>query len=172
MFGGWGVRTLSAAEKRYNPMSYHNGSIWPHDNALIAYGLSLYGFHKESQKIMDALFDATLYIELQRLPELYCGFERKPNEGPTAYPVACSPQAWSVATLFILVQSCLQIRIDALTKTIEFNKPELPDYLEKIHIENLKLGAYSMSFDVYKHQYDVGFYVDQKPKEWEVIIKK
>jgi glycogen debranching enzyme len=172
MFSGWGVRTLSADEKRYNPMSYHNGSIWPHDNALIAYGLSLYGYQNEALRIMDAMFDASLYIELQRLPELYCGFDRKSNEGPTAYPVACSPQAWSVAVLFMLIQSCLQIHIDALAKTIVFDKPELPEYLDRIHVENLMLGAYSITFDVYKHQYDVGFNVEQKPKEWEVIIKK
>src|SRR5690606_2261305 len=129
MFTGWGIRTLSSAEARFNPMSYHNGSVWPHDNALIAYGLSLYGFTEHSLKIMEALFDSSLYIDLQRLPELFCGFKRRPNEGPTAYPVACSPQAWSVAVVFMLLQACFRIDVNALTKTITFNKPVLPPYL-------------------------------------------
>jgi glycogen debranching enzyme len=110
MFSGWGIRTLSADAVRYNPMSYHNGSIWPHDNAMIAYGFARYGFQQEVLKVTQALFDASLFIELQRLPELYCGFERRRNEGPTSYPVACSPQAWSVAAVFILLQSCFTNR--------------------------------------------------------------
>ena len=153
-------------------MSYHNGSIWPHDNALIAYGLSLYGFQEEALRIMNALFDASLFIDLQRLPELYCGFVRKANEGPTAYPVACSPQAWSVTVLFMLLQSCLKITINARTKTIVFNKPELPAYLEKIHVSKLKVGGHELSFDAYRHKFDIGFNVIQKPPGWEVIIKK
>jgi glycogen debranching enzyme len=172
MFSGWGIRTLAKGENRFNPMSYHNGSIWPHDNALIAYGLSLYGFQEESLRIMNALFDASLFIDLQRLPELYCGFERKANEGPTAYPVACSPQAWSVTVLFMLLQSCLKISINAHTKTIVFNKPELPAYLERIHVSKLKIGESELSFDAYRHQFDIGFNVRQKPPGWEVIIKK
>jgi glycogen debranching enzyme len=172
MFSGWGIRTLAEGEKRYNPMSYHNGSIWPHDNALIAYGLSLYGFQEEALRIMNALFDASLFIDLQRLPELYCGFVRKANEGPTAYPVACSPQAWSVTVLFMLLQSCLKITINARTKTIVFNKPELPAYLEKIHVSKLKVGGHELSFDAYRHKFDIGFNVIQKPPGWEVIIKK
>lgn len=172
MFSGWGVRTLSVVEKRYNPMSYHNGSIWPHDNALIAYGLAQYGFQKEALKIMNAMFNASLFIELQRLPELYCGFNRKANEGPTVYPVACSPQAWSVAVIFMLVKACLQIDINATSKTIVFNKPELPEYLDEIHIANLKLGNEKLNFDAYRHQYDVGFNVSHKPGEWQVVIKK
>jgi glycogen debranching enzyme len=172
MFSGWGIRTLSSAEKRYNPMSYHNGSVWPHDNALIAYGLSLYGFQKEALQIMDAMFSAALFIDLQRLPELYCGFEKKQSEGPTAYPVACSPQAWSVSVAFLLIQACLQMEINALTKKVVFNKPELPSFLDEIHISDLKLGPYKMDFDAYRHPYDVGFNVSHKPVEWEVIIKK
>jgi glycogen debranching enzyme len=172
MFSGWGIRTLSAKEKRYNPMSYHNGSIWPHDNALIALGLAQYGFQKEALKVMSALFDASLFIDMQRLPELYCGFERRVNEGPTAYPVACSPQAWSVATVFLLLQACLRIEINALEKTIGFIKPELPRYLDKITITNLKTGNDYCDFELYRNKYDVGFHFMRKPADWEVIIKK
>src|SRR5262249_49124552 len=87
MFSGWGVRTLGNKEVRYNPMSYHNGSVWPHDVAIIAQGFSRYGFRDESIKLMGAMFDSSLFLELQRLPELFCGFDRRKGEGPTAYPV-------------------------------------------------------------------------------------
>ena len=172
MFSGWGVRTLSSTAMRYNPMSYHNGSVWPHDNALIAYGLSLYDFQKESLRIMESLFDASLFIDLQRLPELYCGFSRKPNEGPTAYPVACSPQAWSVAAVFMIMQACLRIQINALEKKIIFNKPVLPEYLPELAISNLKLGDQTCHFTLRRYDYDVGFTVLQKPEDWEFIIIK
>jgi glycogen debranching enzyme len=88
MFSGWGIRTLSMNEKRFNPMSYHNGSVWPHDVALIASGFARYGFRKEAMQLTAAMFDASLFIEQQRLPELFCGFQRRKGEGPTAYPVA------------------------------------------------------------------------------------
>jgi glycogen debranching enzyme len=139
---------------------------------LIAVGLAAYGFQKEALKVMSALFDASLFIDMQRLPELYCGFERRVNEGPTAYPVACSPQAWSVGTVFLLLQACLRIEINAFNKTIIFNKPELPDYLEKITITNLITGDAFCDFEIYRHRYDVGFNVIRKPANWEVIIKK
>jgi glycogen debranching enzyme len=172
MFSGWGIRTLSSREKLYNPMSYHNGSIWPHDNAIIAYGFSEYDYQDESIKILHALFDSSLFIELQRLPELFCGFERRKSEGPTAYPVACSPQAWSVAAVFLLLQACLKIEINALTKTLIFNKPALPDFLQKISISKLQLGEDSCDFELFRYPADVGIHVTHKPDDWELIIKK
>jgi len=93
-FSGWGVRTLAATQARYNPMSYHNGSIWPHDNALIAYGMARYGFKDGAMRIMASLFDASIFMDLHRLPELYCGFERRKGEGPILYPVACDPHVF------------------------------------------------------------------------------
>jgi glycogen debranching enzyme len=172
IYSGWGIRTLSSTAVRYNPMSYHNGSVWPHDNALIAYGLSLYGQQREALKIMQSLFDASLFIELQRLPELYCGFTCKPNEGPTAYPVACSPQAWSVAAVFMLLQACLKIEINALEKKVIFNKPSLPEYLSEMSILNLKLGNQNCHFILRRHDNDVGTTILQKPDDWEFIIIK
>lgn len=172
MFSGWGIRTLSEDEKRYNPMSYHNGSIWPHDNALIAAGLAKYGFQKEAAKILSALFDASLFIELQRLPELYCGFPRRTGEGPTSYPVACSPQAWSVGAVFMLLQACLQIEIDAVKKTIVFNKPDLPPYLDRIAINNLPLVSATCDIELYRLDYDVAFNVIRKPGDWNILIVK
>jgi glycogen debranching enzyme len=141
MFTGWGIRTLASGEVRFNPMSYHNGSIWPHDNALIAYGLSKYGLKNEVIKIAQALFDASLFIEGQRLPELFCGFKRREGEPPTDYPVACSPQTWSVASCFMIIQSLLGIEIDAFENVIRFHKPMLPDFIDSLEIRNLKFKS-------------------------------
>jgi glycogen debranching enzyme len=172
MFTGWGIRTLSAEEKRYNPMSYHNGSVWPHDNALIAYGLSLYGYQDHSLKIMQGMFDAGLFIELQRLPELFCGFERRRGEGPTDYPVACSPQAWSVAAVFMMLQACFRISINSLIKTIQFDKPVLPPYLDHVYISNLPTSDKFCNFNMARMQFDVSFNLIQKSEDWSVITKK
>jgi glycogen debranching enzyme len=140
---------------------------------LTAFGFAKYGLQKETMKVMKALFDASLFIDLQRLPELYCGFDRRPNEGPTAYPVACSPQAWAVGAVFMLLQSCLRIEINALAKRITFHKPEFPDFLDKVTISNLRLGDDGVcQFELYRYQYDIGFHIIQKPEEWELIIKK
>jgi glycogen debranching enzyme len=172
MFTGWGIRTLGAQEKRYNPMSYHNGSVWPHDNALIAYGLSLYGYQDHSLKIMQGMFDAGLFIELQRLPELFCGFERRRGEGPTDYPVACSPQAWSVAAVFMMLQACFRISINAFTKTIQFDKPVLPSYLDHVYISNLPTSDKFCNLNMARMQFDVSFNLIQKSEDWSVITKK
>lgn len=172
MFSGWGVRTLSSKEVRYNPMSYHDGSIWPHDNALIAFGLSKYGFYKEAMRIMSALYDAALFIEMQRLPELYCGFERRLNEGPTAYPVACSPQAWSVASVFLLLQSCLRIQIIAKEKTIIFNRPVMPRYLNTLTITGLKVKDSTFDIEMFRHEEDAIVKVIHKEEEWKIIVKQ
>lgn len=138
MFTGWGIRTLASGELRFNPMSYHNGSIWPHDNALIAEGLAKYGLKSEVEKITKALFDASLFIEGQRLPELYCGFKRREGEPPTDYPVACSPQTWSVASCFMVIKAFLGIEIDASENVIRFHKPILPEFIDSLVIKNLK----------------------------------
>ena len=110
-FSGWGIRTLAKGEPRYNPMSYHNGSVWPHDNSLIALGLSRYGFYDHAEKVFEATLAAASYMELRRLPELYCGFRRRPGAGAILYPVACSPQAWASGALFLMIQAAAGHRI-------------------------------------------------------------
>ena len=107
-FSDWGIRTIAATESRYDPMSYHNGSIWPHDNAIIAAGFARYGLKKEAAAIFQALFDASSYFELNRMPELFGGFAREPGVGPTHYPVSCSPQTWSACAVFLLIDACEQ----------------------------------------------------------------
>jgi glycogen debranching enzyme len=138
-FSGWGVRTLVVSEARFNPMSYHNGSIWPHDNALIATGLARYGFKDHASRILGGLFDASLFVEY-RLPELFCGFYRRDGEGPVPYPMACSPQSWSAASVFMLLQAILGMKIDAVTSRLSFVRPVLPEFLDEIQIKNLKVG--------------------------------
>src|SRR5688500_19013767 len=140
MFSGWGIRTIAASEARFNPMSYHNGSIWPHDNALIAYGFSRYNLMEESAKVLKVTFDTAIQADDYRLPELFCGFDRIKGQGPTSYPVACAPQAWSVGALFMLLQACLGLRIRAAENTITFCQPVLPSFLKEITISNLRIG--------------------------------
>lgn len=173
LYSGWGIRTLATDAPRYNPMSYHNGSVWPHDVSLIAAGLSRYGFRDEVFRIMAGLFDASLFIDFQRLPELFCGFSRRPGEGPTAYPVACSPQAWSVASVFMLLQACLSVEIDATERSITFHNPRLPEYLDYILIHHLLIGSHGdISIEIYRYATDVGINITGKPQDWRVLIYK
>ena len=173
MFSGWGIRTLSSESVRYNPMSYHNGSVWPHDTALVAYGLAKYGFKKETLKIFNGLFEASFFFEMQRLPELFCGFPRKNGEMPVEYPVACSPQAWSVAAIYILIKACLGIEINAVERKIYFNRPFLPAFIEDMKITNLILdGDTKTEIKIKNYITDVGISVNRKDHNWEIVIVK
>ncbi|HUD92133.1 amylo-alpha-1,6-glucosidase [Sphingobium sp.] len=140
-FSGWGVRTIASTEKRYNPMSYHNGSIWPHDNALIAAGFSRYGYQREAAQIFEGLFGAATYVDMMRLPELFCGFPRRRSQGPTFYPVACSPQAWSAAAPLALIQSSLGMRFDSDAGQLYLHEPALPEFLQKLTINGIRIGT-------------------------------
>jgi len=139
-FSGWGIRTLAADEARYNPMSYHNGSIWPHDNALIALGLRNYGCTDAVDRVFGGMLQAASYMEFQRLPELFCGFRRRQSRGPTLYPVACSPQAWSAATPFALLQASLGLEFRTDAKEIILRNPHLPSFIHDLTIKGLRLG--------------------------------
>jgi glycogen debranching enzyme len=139
MFSGWGVRTVSRLEVRYNPMSYHDGSVWPHDSAICAAGLARYGMKEEALRIFTALFDASVFMDLNRLPELMCGFSRKTEQGPTLYPVACSPQAWSSASVFALVEAALGLDVDAPASRIRFWSPRLPPWLGWLELRGLRV---------------------------------
>jgi glycogen debranching enzyme len=172
MFSGWGIRTLSTQEKRYNPMSYHNGSVWPHDVAMIASGFARYGYRKEAIRLAGGLFDASIYLENQRLPELFCGFARRKGEGPTLYPVACSPQAWSVGAVFMLLEACLHMEINAPEKKVLFKKPTLPDFLDNILITNLQLGNERLSFELHRYKDGIGLDVRNKTAEWDILLVK
>jgi glycogen debranching enzyme len=171
-FSGWGVRTVGSAERRYNPMSYHNGSIWPHDNALVAMGMARYGFKQEALRILSGLFDASRFLDFQRLPELFCGFVRRPAEGPSLYPVACSPQAWAVASVFMVLQACLGIEIDGLEGRITFSNPQLPDFLQEVLLRNLAVGNGSVDLLLQRHAQYVSISILRKEGPVELVVKK
>jgi glycogen debranching enzyme len=167
-YSGWGVRTLASEEVRYNPMSYHNGSIWPHDNAIFAIGLANYGLKDAANRIITGLFDASTFFELHRLPELFCGFSRREGEGPTLYPVACAPQAWAAASVFMMLQACLGLSIDGAASQVRFAAPTLPAFLEEIRIENLKVGSARLDLVVDRSFRGIG--VERRQGEADIVI--
>ncbi|MGH7769068.1 MAG: amylo-alpha-1,6-glucosidase [Candidatus Binatia bacterium] len=171
-FSGWGIRTVSVGEVRYNPMSYHNGSVWPHDNALIAFGLAQYGFKDLATKVLTGLFDASQFLELRRMPELFCGFSRRPGEGPTLYPVACAPQSWSAAAIFFLLQACLGISIKAPVNQIHISHPVLPEFLREVRIKNLMVGESSVDLVFQRHEDDVGINILKKQGGVKILLVK
>jgi glycogen debranching enzyme len=145
MFSGWGIRTMSKSAAAYNPMSYHNGSVWPHDNALIAAGLKRYGFVRSTNRVATALFDAAIQADYLRLPELFCGFTRRTPNRPVSYPVACSPQAWAAGSPFLMLQAMLGISARAHENLLTVNKPHLPTWLNTVEVRNLSVGASRIS---------------------------
>ncbi|MEX5216680.1 MAG: glycogen debranching N-terminal domain-containing protein [Nitrospiraceae bacterium] len=172
VFSGWGVRTLGDGERRYNPMSYHNGSVWPHDNALIAAGLARYGLKAGVEKVMTGLFDASLVVDFHRLPELFCGFVRRPGQGLTRYPVACNPQAWAAASAFMGLQACLGMSIRAPEGKVLFTYPILPVFLHELQIKNLTVGKASIDLLVRRHELDVGITVMHRQGDVGVVVVK
>ena len=150
-FSGWGIRTVARGEPRYNPMSYHNGSIWPHDNALIALGFARYGLKQPIETLFEGMFHAGTYMDHRRLPELFCGFQRQHGHGPTLYPVACAPQAWAAATPFALLQACLGLEFDPFTNEIRLSNPRLPSFLDEVMLRNLQLGSSYVDLRVRRH---------------------
>jgi glycogen debranching enzyme len=169
-FTGWGVRTVATGEARYNPLSYHNGSVWPHDNALIASGLAKYGYKQLAGQILLGLLDASNMVELHRLPELFCGLERRQGEGPTLYPVACSPQAWAAGALFLVLQACLGISLDDKGKHIVFDRPYLPDGIPQLWIKNLGAGTGSVDLLLDRQRDTVGVQVLEKRGDIKVFV--
>jgi glycogen debranching enzyme len=161
-FSGWGIRTVSREEERYNPMSYHNGSVWPHDNALIALGLAKYGLKPELERVFRGLFDAATYMDLRRLPELFCGFQRRRGRGPTLYPVACAPQAWASGTPFTLIQASLGLEFDPDANEIRLRNPRLPAFLDKVFIRDLRLGKSTVDLNLRRQGDDVALQVSRK----------
>jgi glycogen debranching enzyme len=158
-FTGWGIRTVARGQPRYNPMSYHDGSIWPHDNALIALGLARYGLKHSVEHLFKGLFDAATYMDLRRLPELFCGFQREKGRGPTLYPVACAPQAWASATPFTLLEAALGLEFDALRSEIRLRNPRLPAFLNEVILRELRLGSSSVDLRIRRHDDDVSLEV-------------
>ena len=171
-FSGWGVRTVAACESRYNPMSYHNGSVWPHDNALTAQGLARYGQAEQALQIWTGLFQAALHFDLHRMPELFCGFPQDPGEGPVPYPVACAPQAWSAASVFLLLQACLGLEINGPEARVCFTRPQLPASLGELRIHNLEVAGAAVDLLLVRHEHDVGVNVLRRDGTLQVLVVK
>jgi len=169
-FSGWGVRTLASSEARFNPMAYHNGSVWPHDNALIAAGLARYGLKDDANRIFSGLFQASLFVEY-RLPELFCGFEKQNGGGPVPYPVACAPQAWSAAAVFSLLSAVLGLNIDGAASRLSFVRPILPDFLDEIEINNLKVGAGTVDLLIHRRAQSATIEILGRSGDVEVITE-
>jgi glycogen debranching enzyme len=148
MFSGWGVRTLSTTARRYNPMSYHNGSVWPHDNAVAALGLARIPGRDGALRIMRGMFDSAAELRAGSLPELFCGFTREPRLGPVPYPVACHPQAWAAASVMMMLQAILGLQVDGFHHRLVIESPVLPDGMGTLAIEGMQVGTGSASFTV------------------------
>jgi len=158
-FSGWGIRTLSQEERRYNPMSYHNGSVWPHDNAMIALGFARNGLPRPIERVFKGMFDAATYMDIFRLPELFCGFQRRRGRGPTLYPVACAPQAWAAATPFALLQASLGLSFNPEMNEIRLINPRLPSFLDEVILRQLRLGNSSVDLAIGRHDEEVSLRV-------------
>ena len=167
---GWGVRTVAVGEPRYNPMSYHNGSIWPHDNALVGYGLGRYGFRRGAGAILEGLIGATTHMDDRRTPELFCGFRRRTGRGPTLYPAACSPQAWAAGAPFLLVESMLGVAFDHAARRIRLVRPTLPEIVGDLTVRNLALGGASVDFTLRRRGARVSLHVLRASKDLEVRL--
>jgi glycogen debranching enzyme len=169
-FTGWGIRTVARGEARYNPMSYHDGSIWPHDNALIALGLARYGLKHSVEHLFKGLFDAASYMDLRRLPELFCGFQRERRRGPTLYPVACAPQAWASATPFTLLEAALGLEFDVQRGEIRLRDPRLPAFLNEVVLRDLRLGPASVDLRIKRYGEEVSLEVIRTRGQIQVSI--
>jgi glycogen debranching enzyme len=169
-FSGWGVRTVADSAVRYNPMSYHNGSVWPHDNSLIAAGLSRYGLMDGALQITQALFDAASAVDLHRLPELYCGFVRQPGASVVEYPVACAPQAWAAGAVFLCLQACLGLDIDAAQHRLTLSQPRLPHFLHELELREVAVGEGSLDLVLRRSGEDLSLDILRRRGKASVVI--
>lgn len=172
MFSAWGVRTIAAGEARYKPVNYHNGSVWPHDNALIGAGFKNYELQQPLHQLVTALFGASLFFEIAVLPELFCGFPRQPTRKPVTFPVTCQPQAWAAACVFLLVQSLLGLTPDAPHQQLRLKNPTLPLWLDWIELRNLRCGNLQVDLRVRRVEAGCTIEVLQKEGQGEIVVTR
>jgi glycogen debranching enzyme len=172
MFSGWGIRTLSNRERRYNPMSYHNGSVWPHDNAIAAAGFRRYRLGTLALTVATGLFDASRHFEGSRLPELFCGFTRRVGHGPISYPVACAPQAWAAGAALQLLTAMLGLEADALAGRVTFVNPQLPPWLRDVEIYDLHVGGSSLDVGVSRGRDGASVELIARRGDVELIVRR
>ena len=171
-FSGWGIRTIATGEARYNPMSYHNGSVWPHDNAIIAIGLARYGHKAAVLRIFKGLFEAATHDELRRLPELFCGFPQRRGQGPTSYPVACSPQAWAAAAPFALMAAAAGLELDHGSACVRLRSPSLPAFLDEAYLHGVEVAGSRLDLRLRRSGEDVTTAVDRREGPAGLVILK
>ena len=160
-WSGWGIRTLARGQGAYNPLSYHDGTVWPHDNALIAMGMANYGMTRAAGRVLDGLWAAAQHFRYQRLPELFCGLDRADGQFPVHYPVACSPQAWASAAPFLLLRACLGLFPDAPRRTLHVTSPALPPWLEFLTLRDLRIGPAHVTLTFTRNQAGTFVAVDE-----------
>lgn len=169
MLTGWGVRTIGARERRFNPTSYHNGSIWPHDNALIALGLARYGHSDLAARIAASVFESAVHMDLRRLPELFCGIRKQRDKGPILYPVACTPQAWAAAAPFGVLQACMGLEIDATQRVARFRYPRLPAGIEALRVTGMPIGSATVDLMLSRHGETFAVNIMRRNGEAEIL---
>jgi glycogen debranching enzyme len=172
MFTGWGLRTLATGERLYNPMSYHNGSVWPQDTAVAAVGMRRYGMADAFITLATGLFEAVLQFENMRMPELFCGFSRVDGYGPTHYPVACAPQAWAAGVVFMLIGAMLGLTPDAADNQITLNRPRLPSWLSWIELRNLRLRDSRMTLRASRGQDGAAIEMLSRRGDAELVVRR
>jgi len=171
MWSGWGIRTLSAETVGYNPIGYHLGTVWPHDNGICAAGFARYGLFEESRKVAGALLEATNHFREARLPELFCGFDRDYSPLPVPYPVACSPQAWAAGSLFHMVSATLGMRPDARANRLELVRPSLPDWLADLRLRNLRVGSALVDLAFDRETESISVEVLRRTGDLDVVVR-
>jgi glycogen debranching enzyme len=171
MWSGWGIRTLSSDMAGFNPIGYHLGTIWPHDNAIAAAGLLRYGHREQASRVAGAMLEATMYFRDSRLPELFCGFDRQRSPYPVPYPVACSPQAWAAGSLFQLLGAMLGLEPDAANHTLVLHSPSLPEWLPEVRLENLRVGDAVADLRVRRTDGSAGVDVLHRTGDLSVVVR-
>jgi glycogen debranching enzyme len=169
LFSGWGVRTVAADESRYNPMSYHGGSVWPHDNSVIAYGAIHARDKTLALGILSGLLDLSMLLDLHRLPELICGFSRRAGMTPTLYPVACAPQAWAAGACLLVLQSCLGLSICPKRSRIYLRYTALPETLKRVELYNVRVGDDSIDLALERQAQTVSVDILRRSGAVEVV---
>ncbi len=171
MFSGWGIRTYAAGQPGYNPISYHNGTVWPHDVSLIAAGFKRYGYHDQANELVGRMFEATQQFPALRLPELFCGYDLDASSVPVPYPVACSPQAWAAGSVFLFLETMLGLQPHADRHELEIAMPELPRWLQQVTITNLRIGDYSADLLFHRYRGGTAAEVVSKSSDLDVVIR-
>ena len=171
MFSGWGVRTLSDRERAYNPIGYHLGTVWPHDNSIIAAGFRRYGYDREALRIFDGLFSAAFHFRDHQLPELFCGFSREEYQIPVNYPVACHPQAWAAGTMPFLIETLLGLTPEAFERRLRIVHPILPDFLDRLQLRRLRIGTATVDLEFYRDRHRVDVEVLRTNGPLEVVVE-